>query len=173
MTQLPPNAFAQNPCQTWDELRAAVEGRDWARIGRTEKREQAYRAWIAEQRGLWRTIEDRIWHTVFGCATETVDGSDTKTKTTKLMVSAEARQLISAKDLQYVPNGCPYDMPAGVDHWTVWSVQRPENPDEVVRGAIERAGHKLEEVVWFENDPNRRSVPGIWHVHVFVKTVSP
>jgi hypothetical protein len=63
-----------------------------------------------------------------------------------------------------VPNKYPYWTAKGIHHWLLWS-DRPLTAASV--NAILGWEFGGDEVIWFVNQPELRSVPGLWHAHVF------
>lgn len=59
-----------------------------------------------------------------------------------------------------VPNKYPYWTTKDIQHWLLWS-------DRPLSAASVRAILGDGEAVWFVNQPELRSVPGLWHAHVF------
>ena len=70
-----------------------------------------------------------------------------------------------------VPNQFPYWVAPGIEHWVLWS---PPSVGPLSAAAIRAAitaqrPTGVRDVFWFENPPAAKTVPGIWHVHVFFR----
>lgn len=64
-----------------------------------------------------------------------------------------------------VPNKYPYWTVKGIQHWLLWS-------DRPLSAASVQAILGNRDIVWFVNQPELRSVPGLWHAHVFYRNIS-
>ena len=66
-----------------------------------------------------------------------------------------------------VPNQFPYWVADGIQHWVLWSPRGPLGAAAVRAAITEQRPAWAAEAFWFENPPAAKTVPGIWHVHVF------
>lgn len=68
-----------------------------------------------------------------------------------------------------VPNEFPYWVADGIQHWVLWSAAGPLSAAEVRTAITEQRPAWAAEAFWFENPPAAKTIPGIWHVHVFLR----
>jgi hypothetical protein len=64
-------------------------------------------------------------------------------------------------------NDYPYNLENGTKHFVLWSTNllNEETIDKILLEEL----HDYIDCFWFEQDPNQKSVPGVWHIHVLVK----
>jgi hypothetical protein len=170
---------AEKPCSTFEELSTAVLTQDWARIGRTSVEQDRYEEWSKVERTRWRTMHDRVWATVFSASTTCEEeGTSPSAQSTRLYVPDTVKQCIRSdpqRSIVFCKNEWPYAMPIGVEHWTLWSSERDDDTwdtgliqDRLVKVL---AGTEMENKPYIQmrNIAQRRSIPEIWHVHIFIK----
>jgi hypothetical protein len=119
----------------------------------------AYEAALREGRRQWRSVEDQVRVGSLGWSQRR--GSDGRWQAVRPSSGGWRRRAL-------VVNPYPYEVPAGVEHWILWS------EDAMTRGEIERylereAPRWASGWSWIRNPPAARSVPGIWHVQVFFR----
>jgi hypothetical protein len=70
-----------------------------------------------------------------------------------------------------VPNQFPYWTTPGIEHWVLWSPPSvgPLSAAAVRAAITEQRPAGAKAGTWFENPPAAKTVPGIWHVHVFLR----
>jgi hypothetical protein len=70
-----------------------------------------------------------------------------------------------------VPNEFPYWIAPGIEHWVLWSPPSvgPLSAAAVRAAITEQRPAGAKAGTWFENPPAAKTVPGIWHVHVFFR----
>jgi hypothetical protein len=64
-----------------------------------------------------------------------------------------------------VRNKFPYQLPSGVKHYVLWSVE-PLEPNMVDALLLQNFGNK--ETSWFVNPTKKKSIKKLWHCHVLV-----
>ena len=67
------------------------------------------------------------------------------------------------------PNQFPYWTETGIEHWVLWSPHGPLSPAEIRDAITAQRPSWVRRVFWFENLPAVKTVPGIWHVQVFLR----
>ena len=67
-------------------------------------------------------------------------------------------------------NRFPYDVQTNVMHLLVWLNPLYDGDEKYVRDVLKDSGLDKGTYVLFENDPDHRSVPGVRHFHLFIKT---
>ena len=81
-------------------------------------------------------------------------------------------KLLEGKDINLVNNQFPYTLflskIADVKHKMILS-KRPLTPAEIDRFLIENCFLHPKNYYWFENQNVKKSVPNLFHVHVFIK----
>ena len=68
-----------------------------------------------------------------------------------------------------VPNQFPYWVADGIQHWVLWSPHGPLGAAAIREAITAQRPARVTEAFWFENPLAAKTVPGIWHVHVFLK----
>lgn len=69
-----------------------------------------------------------------------------------------------------VPNRFPYWVAPGIEHWVLWSLSGPVHSAAAIRAAITAQRPSwAREVTWFENPPAAKTIPELWHIHVFFR----
>lgn len=68
-----------------------------------------------------------------------------------------------------VPNAFPYWIAPGIQHWVLWSRRGPLSERQIREAIAVQRPADVSEALWFENPPTAKTVPGIWHVHVFLR----
>lgn len=69
-----------------------------------------------------------------------------------------------------VPNQFPYWVAPGIEHWVLWSLSGPLHNAAAIRAAITAQRPVwAREVLWFENPPAAKTIPELWHIHVFFR----
>lgn len=68
-----------------------------------------------------------------------------------------------------VPNQFPYWVAPGIQHWVLWSPRGPLSTAEIREAIAVQRPAGVREAQWFENAPAAKTVPGIWHAHVFLR----
>lgn len=63
-----------------------------------------------------------------------------------------------------VPNSFPYHTQPGIHHYILWSM-KSHSPTQIE--SIIRHTFGARPALWFVNEPCKRSVPQLWHAHVF------
>jgi len=70
------------------------------------------------------------------------------------------------------PNNFPVQLPIGVEHWLVWiddyNISKSDGL-QICQNLFNQKGWKNEDIIVFEKNKKRRSVPEIRHFHVYVK----
>ena len=66
------------------------------------------------------------------------------------------------------PNAFPYWVAPGIQHWVLWSASGPLSVREIREAIAVQRPAGVTEALWFENLPAAKTIPGIWHVHVFL-----
>jgi hypothetical protein len=102
----------------------------------------------------YATIEDYILYTVLKCGG---NQQNSQGKLKGLQCEAHA--------WGFCLNEFPYNVSRDVEHWVLWHRTKRENMDCAERIIRRNFGS---EAVWFVNAPEYRTVPGLFHVHVFV-----
>lgn len=128
-----------------------------AEYGRGAAAQAAYEAALGATRREWRSVEDAIRARALGWAR--ARGADGRW-------AAERVEGAVSRLLQ--PNPWPYDVPAGVEHWLLWWDEAAA-PDEAEAEAFVARHAPRWAARWrvSRNPPAARSVPGLWHAHVF------
>ena len=72
------------------------------------------------------------------------------------------------RDPVLVPNQFPYWVADGIQHWVLWSPRGPLSAAAVRAAITAQRPAGVRDVFWFENPPAAKTVPVIWHVHVFL-----
>lgn len=67
------------------------------------------------------------------------------------------------------PNAFPYWVAPEIQHWVLWSPRGPLTATEIREAIAVQRPAGVTEAQWFENPPAAKTVPGIWHVHVFLR----
>lgn len=67
------------------------------------------------------------------------------------------------------PNAFPYRVAPGIQHWVLWSLRGLLNTAEIREAIAVQRPAGVTEAQWFENPPAAKTVPGIWHAHVFLR----
>jgi hypothetical protein len=120
----------------------------------------AYESALREGRLRWRAVEDQIRVRVFGW--ERRRGLDGRWISVRPAAGGWRRRVLE-------PNPYPYEVPAGVEHWILWSDGGAMTAAEVERYLEREAPRWVSGWSWVRNPPAARSVPGIWHVQVFFR----
>lgn len=68
-----------------------------------------------------------------------------------------------------VPNAFPYWVAPGIQHWVLWSRRGPLSERQIREAIAVQRPAGIREAQWFENPPTAKTVPCIWHVHVFLR----
>lgn len=81
------------------------------------------------------------------------------------------KQLIGEVDYKILKNNFPYtklikNIP-GVEHYCLWSRVGELSPDIIEAEIAKKFSDK--KYFWFENSTVTKSIPEIWHCHIFVK----
>jgi hypothetical protein len=76
-------------------------------------------------------------------------------------------QTHTSKQWVWCENTYPYSLRKGIHHYNIWSLTpfTTEQVDRIIQDNIGNSARAL----WFINDTQNMSVPGIWHCHVFWK----
>ena len=128
-----------------------------ATFARSAIAQAAYEATLQKIRAEWRSIEDLIRVRVFGWKRVRSDRGDYVARPSS---GGWRRRVLE-------PNPYPYIVPTGVEHWVLWSEGTAMTATEVERYLSREAPEWSTEWTWVRNPATARSVPGIWHVHVF------
>jgi hypothetical protein len=123
---------------------------------RTAAAQAAYDATLRETRRQWRSVEDQV--RVGSLGWSRVKGGDGR------WIAVRPAEGWRQRVLQ--PNPYPYDVPAGVEHWILWS-ETPMTRSEVEQYLERKAPAWFSGWTWQRNPPAARSVPGLWHVQVY------
>lgn len=70
----------------------------------------------------------------------------------------------------FVPNEFPYWVADGIQHWVLWSAAGPLSAEEIRVAVTAQRPVGVRHAYWFENPPAAKTIPGIWHVHVFLRS---
>ena len=129
------------------------------KYARSAAGQAAYEARLEAVRRAWWSVEDMVRVSVLGW--RRLRGPDGLWQAVRPLGGWRRRAL--------VVNPYPYEVPAGVEHWILWS------EDAMTRGEIERyLERKAPEWAtgwsWVRNPPAARSVPDLWHVQVYFTT---
>jgi len=117
----------------------------------------AYAAALRETRATWRSVEEQVRFQVLGWRRER--GAEGLWQAVRPSMGWRRRAL--------VVNPYPYEVPAGVEHWILWSDGAAMTPAEVERYLEREAPAWATGWSWVRNPPAARSVPGLWHVQVY------
>ena len=120
----------------------------------------AYEAALREGRSLWRSVEDQVRVGSLGWSRRR--GADGRWIAVRPAAGGWKRRSLE-------PNAFPYDVPAGVAHWILWSDGDAMTAGEVERYLAREAPAWAAGWTWVRNPAAARSVPGIWHVQVFFR----
>ena len=77
------------------------------------------------------------------------------------------KTFLKNKTFAILPNAFPYELRKGIIHYVMFSIV-------VARGDIHTflsvyLKKPKERILWFINPPQLRSIPNVWHCHIFVK----
>ena len=118
---------------------------------RTDDVEAAYAEHKRRVLATYESLEDFILYTVFKCS-----GSQ--------QANGRMRSLrCEAHPWAFTENPFPYDIAAELEHWILWSRSSREDLPRAARLIRDNFG----DAVWFVNTSNNKSVPGLFHCHVF------
>jgi hypothetical protein len=70
-----------------------------------------------------------------------------------------------------VNNRFPYCLARGIQHYVLWS-RKPLSNEIITKMITQRFSDIHYNHLWFENPASIKSVPGIWHVQVFISSKS-
>jgi hypothetical protein len=117
----------------------------------------AYETALRETRATWRSVEDHVRFQVLGWQRR--KGVSGRWQAVRPSSGGWRRRAL-------VVNPYPYEVPAGVEHWILWS------EDAMTRGEVERYLERETPAwatgwSWVRNPPAARSVPDLWHVQVY------
>ena len=78
----------------------------------------------------------------------------------------------SGRDKVISRNYFPYNnllkfIPAKISHYCLWNRCGPLNSDEIEKEI--KSKFSDHDYIWFENETKVKSIPEIWHCHIFVK----
>jgi hypothetical protein len=79
-----------------------------------------------------------------------------------------ATVMAGARGPVLAPNAFPYWVAPGIQHWVLWSGRGPLSTREIREAIAVQRPAGVTRAQWFENPPAAKTVPGIWHVHVFL-----
>jgi hypothetical protein len=131
-----------------------------ASYSRSAAGQAAYEAALREGRRRWRTVEDQVRVGSLGWSRRR--GADGRLIAVRPVGGGWRR-------LHLEPNAYPYEVPAGVAHWILWSDSGAMTAAEVERYLEREAPAWASGWTWVRNPTAARSVPGIWHVQVFLE----
>ena len=124
---------------------------------RSPAAQAAYEAALRDTRATWRAVEDAIRVRVFKW--DRIRGTDGRWIAIRPIFGGWRRRHLE-------PNPYPYEVPAGVEHWILWS-DKPMLPDTVDLYLDQKAPERFTGWTWEQNPPEARSVPGLWHIQVY------
>ena len=73
----------------------------------------------------------------------------------------------TSKQWVWCENTYPYSLRKGIHHYNIWSVEplQPHTVNDIIHTVLPDTSKFL----WFINNTEHMSVPGVWHCHVFWK----
>jgi len=104
----------------------------------------------------YESLEDYILGTVFSC------GGATQASSGKFKA-----QHCEASRWAFTRNPYPYDIAPGLEHWNLWNRSHREDIPGATALITKNFGP---EAVWWVNIPANRTIPGLWHAHIFVQS---
>ena len=154
---------------SWEELdKIIVQEQNLAKLSRSVPQEQEYQLALRALRKEWKSTKDYILHSKFGLPKE-LDQA-TKMYFVKDDTGNKAQSLRTI-----VPNDFPYYCAPGIEHWVLWKYGGDSSisKEDVAWAKQEIAGQGSnmgdDNVIWWENPPNLKSLPEISHVHMLVR----
>lgn len=156
------NCTRSNPFE-WDELyELIVIQKDLAGLCRSRPVEESY---IQHRQRLATThdsIYDYILYSKFGLPRQWND------QTNRWHVPLTTN---SNNDKVLVPNDFPYFTAPGIDHWVLWKLGAKVNQEDIDQAleTLQRQHNASSDILYWENPPHLKSLPGIDHIHLLAK----
>lgn len=150
---------------TWGELSTLIASQNLEQLSRREDTMRNYQYFKANIiYAEYESVTDYLLCSIFGY---------------EASATAEGRKRACSNKLTdcvvWRINDFPYHFDWGMDHYVLWSTRELQDDDihRYVRLNLSRTNLQGEfpfEYQFFQNPPELRSVPDIWHVHVIVKS---
>jgi hypothetical protein len=146
----------------WTEICDIVTSNRLELLRRNDEMLNKYHEFIEKIKSEYCSVEVYIAHKVF--AANLVCGGDGKWELDRKCEAWRENRIIVFR-----PNDFPYNFEENIAHDLLWS-NRPldaETISEII--AEEMRKRKRKEFVYFENPAHLKTIPGIFHIHVFSK----
>lgn len=125
---------------------------------------ERYSKFTADVKDRYESIQTYILHKVFEAPVVSVADKLTIDTSYNHLWSSEAGAPLIVK---LVKNDFPYAVEEGVHHLVLWS--NASLTSEQIKDYLDRHLLPQGEYVFFENPTHLKTIPGIFHVHVFAK----
>lgn len=144
-----------------DAIRQCVHSDDFTALKRDPETAAKYNQYRSDIVKEWVSIEDVVKVKYLGATVKETESG---------LKYASYPCDLNSDELRYSlhPNKYPYDVAKDVRHMVLW-VNRPMLPPYQVNALLSMELGSSQ-FFWFEQDTNYKSVKGVWHVHVFVKS---
>jgi hypothetical protein len=162
----------RNEPAPWTELVRIIQEDDLARLSRSESQQREYEIFRYYLKLYYKSIVDFVLCTKFGIpmqwneetklwqasSADDVNSETTTTTTTTTPTTDTGRMVL-------VPNDFPYSMQPGIIHYILW--KRTKITPSDIEEATDELKKQLsaEDIVFWVNPPNLKSLPEIDHVH--------
>jgi hypothetical protein len=144
----------------WDAVERIVATGTFHLLQRDHGTLARYQQFVQEITQEYHSIEVYIAHTVFGARVERMGA--------RLALDPEGEgEWRGAKRVIFRANDFPYHLEENIVHELLWSnaaLSADEVREHVARHMQERARRTF---VYFENPAHLKTIPGIFHIHVF------
>lgn len=159
---------ATDPPMTWDELHDAIVVRnDLDPLFRSPQVHDRYTQHRLELSQTYDSVYDYILHSKFNLPRQW------NPQASRWHVPYSTTSTSACPLTALVPNDFPYCTAPGIEHWVFWKVGASITDDEIAQ-ALQNLHDdpkvRATATIHWENPPHLRSLPGIHHYHILVKT---
>ncbi len=148
-----------------EEIKTCIKTNNFINLSRSDEVESKYTTHRENILTEWVSMEDYLKVKYFGAAICYNDLGQSVNKKCAILKSNP----VVWYSLQL--NEFPYNIKENIQHYVLWSLKSLSH-DEICRLLLLLIGDDNENMCWFEQSIDQKSIKGIWHIHIFYKNSS-
>lgn len=138
---------------TWDQINFIIKNKKYHLFGRSKYVQTYYNYIKSKINTKYNTLRDKILITVFNCKFYV--------KNRKYSAIYDGKNMIKISENEF-----PYHIDDNIDHKLLWSTT--DLTDVQIKRYLKQ-NFKNTKYVYYRNPPQQRSVPDVFHIHIFIR----